>query len=143
MSRVSLIIAGGQTSVVPTLLLLSQDKNIKVDACVTDLSDIFCKLTEAEPTILLIDFSVVYEAHYATLTQLRRSHPNAKVILLCEGADPTKLVDAFRHGASGFLEAKDCDVFLAKAIHAVSNGEAWVPRHFVAKIVERLRHSPL
>lgn len=141
MSRVSLIIAGGQASIAATLLALSRDKNIQVTACVNDVADVFTKLTEAEPTIVLIDFSVVTEAHYAMLTALRRSHPKTKVIFLCDGADQTKLIDAFRHGASGYLEAKDREAFLAKAIHAVSNGEAWVPRHFVTKIVERLTQA--
>ena len=141
MSRVSLIIVGSQASVAASLLTLSRHINIQVIACVNDVADIFTKLTDAEPTIVLIDFSVVGEAHYAMLAELRRSHPKTRVIFLCDGADQTKLIDAFRHGASGYLETKDREAFLAKAIHAVSDGEAWVPRHFVTKIVERLTQT--
>ena len=138
MSRVSILIAGRQASIAASLLTLSRHKNIQVIACVNDVADIFTKLNDTEPTIALIDFSVVSEAHYAMLAELRRSHPKTKVIFLCDGADQAKLIDAFRHGASGYLETKDRDAFLAKAIQAVSDGEAWVPRHFVTKIVERL-----
>ncbi len=141
MSRVSLIIAGSQASIAASLLALSRQKDIQVIACVNDVADIFSKLTDTEPTIVLIDFSVVSEAHHAMLTELRRSHPKSKLIFLCDGVDQTKLVDAFRHGASGYIETKDREAFLAKAIQAVSNGEAWVPRHFVTKIVERLRQA--
>lgn len=141
MSRVSLIIVGSQASVAAALLTLARHKNIQVIACVNDVADIFTKLTDTEPTIVLIDFSVVSEAHYAMLAELRRSHPKSKVIFLCDGADQTQLIDAFRHGVSGYLETKDREAFLAKAIHAVSNGEAWVPRHFVTKIVERLARA--
>jgi DNA-binding NarL/FixJ family response regulator len=95
-----------------------------------------------EPQIVLIDFSVVSESHYAMLAQLRRSHPKSKVIFLCDGADQTKLIDAFRFGAFGYLEAKTSDVFLTKSVHAVNSGEAWVPRQFTTKIVERLRQAP-
>jgi len=140
-SRVSLIIVGRQPSIAASLVAISPHKNIQVIACVNDVADIFSKLTEIEPTIALIDFSVVSEAHYAMLTELRRCHPKTKVIFLCDGADQTKLIDAFRHGASGYLETKDREAFLAKAIHAVSDGEAWVPRHFVTKIVERLTQA--
>lgn len=138
MSRVSILIAGRQASIAASLLTLSRHKNIQVIACVNDVADIFTKLNDTEPTIALIDFSVVSEAHYAMLAELRRSHPKTKVIFLCDGADQAKLIDAFRHGASGYLETKDREAFLAKAIQAVSDGEAWVPRHFVTKIVERL-----
>ena len=141
MSRVSLIIMGSQASIAASLMALSRDKNIQVTACVNDVADIFTKLTDTEPTIVLIDFSFVSEAHYAMLTELRRSHPKSKVIFLCDGADQTKLIDAFRHGALGYIETKDREAFLAKAIQAVSNGEAWVPRHFVTKIVERLSRA--
>ena len=141
MSSVSVIIVGSQASIAAALLALSLDKNIQVIACVNDVADIFGKISETEPVIVLIDFTVVSESHYALLTELRRSHPKTGVIFLCDGADQTKLVDAFRHGASGYLEAKDSDVFLIKAVHAVSNGEAWVPRRFVTKIVERLTQT--
>ena len=141
MSRVSLIIVGSQASIAASLMTLSRHQNIQVIACVNNVADIFTKLTDIEPTIALIDFSVVSEAHYAMLAELRRSHPKTKVIFLCDGADQTKLIDAFRHGASGYLETKDREAFLAKAIQAVNNGEAWVPRHFVTKIVERLARA--
>ena len=141
MSRVSLIIVGSQASIAASLMTLARHKHIQVIACVNDIADIFAKLTDTDPTIALIDFSVVSEARYAMLTELRRSHPNTKVIFLCDGADQSKLVDAFRQGAAGYLETKDRDAFLAKAIQAVSNGEAWVPRTFVSKIVERLVRS--
>ena len=141
MSRVSLIIVGSQVSIAASLMALSRHENIQVIACVNDVADIFTKLTDTEPTIVLIDFSVVSEAHYAMLAELRRSHPKTKVIFLCDGADQSKLIDAFRHGASGYLETKDREAFLAKAIQAVSSGEAWVPRHFVTKIVERLTRA--
>jgi len=140
-SRVSLIIVGSQVSIAASLMALSRHENIQVIACVNDVADIFTKLTDTEPTIVLIDFSVVSEAHYAMLAELRRSHPKTKVIFLCDGADQSKLIDAFRHGASGYLETKDREAFLAKAIQAVSSGEAWVPRHFVTKIVERLTRA--
>ena len=141
MSRVSLIIVGSQASIAASLMAISRHRNIQVISCVNDVADIFTKLTDTEPTIVLIDFSVVSEAHYAMLTELSRSHPKTKVIFLCDGADQSKLIDAFRHGASGYLETKDREAFLAKAIQAVINGEAWVPRHFVTKIVERLTRA--
>ena len=138
MSRVSLIIVGSQASIAASLMALARHNNIQVIACVNDVADIFATLTDTETTIVLIDFSVVSEAHYAMLAELRRSHPTTKVIFLCDGADQSKLIDAFRHGASGYLETKDREAFLAKAIQAVSNGEAWVPRQFVGKIVDSL-----
>jgi len=140
-SRVSLIIVGSQASIAASLMALARHKNIQVIACVSDVADTFTKLNDTEPTIALIDFSLVSEARYAMLAELRRSHPKTKVIFLCDGADQTKLIDAFRHGASGYLETKDRDAFLAKAIQAVSNGEAWVPRQFVSKIVDYLRQT--
>ena len=107
MSRVSLIIVGSQASIAASLMALSRHKDIQVIACVNAVADIFTRLNDAEPAIALIDFSVVSEANFAMLTELRRSHPKTKVIFLCDGADQTKLIDAFRHGASGYLETKD------------------------------------
>jgi len=88
-----------------------------------------------------MDFSLINEANYSILTELRRSHPNTKVIFLCDRFDETRLIHAFHHGASGFIEAKNCETFLAKAIQATHDGEAWVPRQFASKIVETLARS--
>ena len=141
MSQVSVIIAAGQTSTTAALSALSRDSQIQVTACVTDVAEIFNARTGPAPHIVLIDFTAVSESHYALLAELRRSYPNTRVIFLCDDPDQTKLVDAFRYGASGYLEAKDSDLFLAKAVRAVSDGEAWVPRRFVTKIVERLTQT--
>jgi DNA-binding NarL/FixJ family response regulator len=141
-SRVKVTIVGRPKIIADARLALSRDQNIRLIGCGNDISDIFREPRE-EPQIVLIDFSVVGESHYAMLAQLRRSHPKSKVIFLCDGADQTKLIDAFRFGALGYLEVKTSDVFLANSVHAVSNGEAWVPRHFVSKIVECLRQAPL
>ena len=138
MSRVSVIIVGGQKVITAALLALSRDKQIHVMACINDVAELFKAITGPTPHIILIEFNMVSESHYPLLSELRRSHPKTKVIFLCHNANQTKLVDAFSCGASGYLDTKDSDTFLAKAVRAVRNGEVWVPRHFVTKIVERL-----
>ena len=141
MTRVSLIIVGSQPSIAASLMTLSRHKNIQVIACVQEIAEAFNKLSDTEPCIVLIDFTLLNEANYSMLTELRRSHPKTQAIFLCDSIDQAKLIDAFRHGASGYLETKDREAFLAKAIQAVADGEAWVPRQFVSKIVERLVRS--
>jgi DNA-binding NarL/FixJ family response regulator len=140
-SRVSLIIVGSQASIAASLMTLSRHKDIQVNACIQEVAELFSKLNDTEPSIVLIDFSLISEASYSMFAELRRSHPKTQIIFLCDEADQVKLLDAFRHGASGYLETKDREAFLAKAIQAVSDGEAWVPRQFVSKIVERLMRS--
>lgn len=122
-------------------MTLSRQGTFHVAGCINDVAGLFSKLSDTEPSVILIDFALITEAQYAMLTEVRRSHPNAKVIFLCDGADQAKLIDAFRHGASGYIETKDREAFLAKAIEAVSDGEIWVPRQFVSQIVERLARS--
>jgi DNA-binding NarL/FixJ family response regulator len=138
MSHVSVAIVGSQKSIASALLALSKDKEIQVQSCYNHVAELFSVVTEPVPDVVLVDFAMVTESHYALLLELHRSRPKTRIIFLCNSSSETKLIDAFRYGASGFLESKDNDAFLAKAIRAVSNGEAWVPRHFVTKIVERL-----
>lgn len=141
MTRVALIIVGSQPSIAASLITVSRYQNIQVIACAQEIAEIYNKLSDTEPCIVLLDFTLLSEANYSMLTELRRSHPKTQVIFLCDSIDQAKLIDAFRHGASGYLETKDREAFLAKAIQAVSDGEAWVPRQFVSKIVERLARS--
>ena len=138
MPRISVNIVGSQASIAASLMALSPHKNIQITGCMSDAADILGRMSDEEPSIVLIDFAILSEGCYAVLDELRRSYPKSKLIYLCEGADQVKLIDAFRHGASGYLETTDREAYLAKVIHAVSEGEAWVSRRFVSKIAERL-----
>lgn len=138
MSQIPLIIVGTQASIAASLMTLTRQRHIRVVACLNDANDLFTRLTETEPMIVLIDYTAITEAHYPLLTQLHRSYPKTKVILLCEGVEQAKIIEVFRYGASGYVEAKDREDFLTKAIYAINDGEAWVPRLFASNIIDRL-----
>src|SRR5574341_225630 len=117
-SRITVTVVGGKKVIADTRLALSRDQNIQLIGCVNDVRDIVSAFFE-EPQIVLIDFSVVSETRYAMLSEMRRCQPNARVVFLCNDVDPSKLIDAFRFGVFGYLEAKNSDLFLAKAVRAV------------------------
>jgi DNA-binding NarL/FixJ family response regulator len=132
------VIIGSRASVAASFKILARREAIQIVACLNDLAELFTKLSDTEPMVALIDFSFIRGPEYHLLDELRRSYPKTKVILLCEGIDQAQIIEAFRHGAAGYVEARDRDMFLARAIRAVIDGEAWFPRQLISRIVERL-----
>jgi DNA-binding NarL/FixJ family response regulator len=48
------------------------------------------------------------------------------------------LLDAVSHGAHGYLNRRQLRAFLPKAVRKVDQGEPWVPRKMVPRIIESL-----
>ena len=69
---------------------------------------------------------------------LRRSSPDTKVIVLTGQSSVAALLDALSNGAVGYLNRRRLRAFLSKAVRKVADGEAWVPRSVLPKIIERL-----
>jgi DNA-binding NarL/FixJ family response regulator len=67
-----------------------------------------------------------------------RSSPNTKVIVLTGQSSGAALLDALSHGARGYLTRRRLRAFLPKAVRKVAEGEAWVPRKVLPRIIERL-----
>jgi DNA-binding NarL/FixJ family response regulator len=67
-----------------------------------------------------------------------QKYPLTRVVLLVEEMDEDEVLSCLSSGAKGYLEQHAFDKHLLKAIACVSQGEAWVERHMVAKLLDRL-----
>jgi DNA-binding NarL/FixJ family response regulator len=54
--------------------------------------------------------------------------------------DEETLLLALAMGARGYLEQATIGRHLAKAVHSINQGEAWVPRRILGKMMERTLH---
>jgi DNA-binding NarL/FixJ family response regulator len=90
------------------------------------------------PDICLLDIQMPGSGIQAA-EEIARKIPDAAVVMLTVSRSDRDLFDALRVGASGYL-LKDMDPErLPLALHGVLEGEAALPRHLVALVIEEFR----
>jgi DNA-binding NarL/FixJ family response regulator len=90
------------------------------------------------PRILLIDSSLARGRGLVLLPLFRRRSPNTRIIVLTGQTSHAALLDAVAHGAHGCLNRRQIRAFLPKAVRKVDQGEPWVSRKMVPRIIDSL-----
>ena len=91
-----------------------------------------------QPDICLLDIQMPGSGIYAA-DEIAQKVPDAVVVMLTVSRSDRDLFDALRVGASGYL-LKDIDPErLPLALSGVLEGEAALPRHLVALVIEEFR----
>jgi len=141
MSHITVVIAEEEKERLTTLhRVLSADRGIRViaEACTAPET---VGLARLAPRILLVDSKIAL-GHGLVLPMFRRSSPNTRVIVLTGQNSGTALLDALAQGAHGVLNRRLLRALLIKAIRRVAEGETWVPRRMIPKVMESLKSLP-
>lgn len=142
MSHITVVIAEEEKERLTTLhRVLSADRGIRVIAEAFTASETL-GLARLAPRILLVDSKIAL-GHGLVLPMFRRSSPNTRVIVLTGQNSGSALLDALAQGAHGVLNRRLLRAFLIKAIRRVAEGETWVPRRMIPKVMESLKSLPV
>lgn len=102
------------------------------------------KLAEqTQPDLILLDLNMPGLAGLDALPTLRKTAPQARVLILTMHADPLYLRQALKRGAAGYLLKKAADVELLSAIKAVMRGEVYVHPAMTRTLLEDALDAPL
>jgi DNA-binding NarL/FixJ family response regulator len=93
---------------------------------------------ESKPTgLLLLDPRLASVSLTQAVSELSSEHPDLRIILLSSSTATPALdeVTLYKAGVHGFFPHDMSPALLNKAIHAVSNGELWMPRNLISRII--------
>lgn len=119
------------------LRLLAPEKGIRVVAEAGTAAETLGTARLA-PRILLLDSKLAMGRGMVLLPIFRRSSPETKVIVLTGQSSRAALLEALAHGAYGYLNRRLLRAFLPKAVRKVDEGEPWVARKMLPRIIENL-----
>lgn len=120
----------------------SCDRRLKPRDNVTFIEDSIARTKRLKPRVLLVGTQMFPDSVYDLLAELRRECPDTLIIMLTnDSAEENKILDGLANGARGFLNDGADLISFSKAICAVEQGEAWVPRNMLKRIMERILYA--
>ncbi len=120
---------------------LGLDLESKVDSirCYNDAVGALKVAEERMPSVILLDYELEELNTGLYIKSLLSESPNSKVIFLGNDLSDEVVLDCLIYGAYGYLEYRDMDKFLFKAVQSVGQGQAWVTRRLIGLLIERIR----
>lgn len=118
--------------------LLGPHVGVRVRFSVDEAYDALGRLGTRPVSVLFAQAAQVIGPGAGFVRLARERDPGCRVMLLTAGESDAELLELLRCGAMGFLDPRARPDLLAKAAHALHIGEAWVPRRYVASLIEWL-----
>lgn len=78
-------------------------------ATAVDEKEAIIELERTEPSLVLLDLVLEKESGFEVLTQIRKTNPNTKVIIISKYFDHELIQQAMKAGAVGFIQKGDSD----------------------------------
>ena len=107
-------------------LVLSAEQDFKLVGEAADGLEAVKLVEEKKPNVLLLDLMIPRLHGLEVTRQVRKEHPDTRVIILSMHADEPYVMEALRNGASGYV-LKDCTGGdLVQAVRAVAAGRRYL-----------------
>ena len=106
--------------------LLNTQPDIRVIGEAANGQDALKKSQEMAPDIVLMDITMPGMSGLETTRELKKHHPEIKVLVLTVHEDESYLFQMLRAGASGYVPKKAADTELLDAIRATHRGENFI-----------------
>lgn len=94
-------------------------------------------VTRLNPDIVTMDIDLPGIGGLEILPVVRWCNPKTKVVVLSDHDEEATILEALELGAKGYIVKGD-GTDMIKAIRAIQNGEIWVGRRVLARMLERL-----
>lgn len=102
---------------------------------VMDATRLAACLERHKPKVLLLDKALLDRLAPMSLRRIHQRCPHVRVLLVSEQVCRRVVADVLRNQFHGFLPSTSPADLCLKAIRAVSNGELWLSRRLMARII--------
>ena len=122
--------------------IIEDDKDIEIVQRVSNLLDLVQVCEEFKFDVLLLDIDL-RGLNLTKILQLLKKNKNAKVVLIVDNDyNENTLISTIRSGVRGYLLKNTESKHLTKAIKSVNDGELWVERKMMVKVLDAFSSSP-
>jgi len=142
MKKISLLLAEDHTIVRQGLqALLKQSDHIEVIGQAEDGQEAVRKTDELKPAVVLMDISMPILNGIEATRQIKKQHPETKVLILSMHPNEEYIYAALNAGASGYILKQDAHLDLMTAIEVVAKDEVFLSPSVSTKVVKDYLHK--
>jgi two-component system response regulator NreC len=142
MKKISLLLAEDHTIVRQGLqALLKQSDHIEVIGQAEDGQEAVRKTDELRPDVVLMDISMPILNGIEATRQIKKQHPETKVLILSMHPNEEYIYAALNAGASGYILKQDAHLDLMAAIEVVAKDEVFLSPSVSTKVVKDYLHK--
>jgi two-component system, NarL family, nitrate/nitrite response regulator NarL len=128
--------------------LLDSSADIRVVGQCATAADTIAVLSRTPADVMLLDYDLGEEQGSSLLSEIKRLHPDLKVLMVTAGMTDEATLRVIEAGASGIFMKHSNPDELVSAIHRVARNEMWLDTGAVRSLVaarsvqtERMEHS--
>lgn len=96
---------------------------------------------KSKPSIIIINYTMRKTATAKYISLLFKASSQSKIVLIAQKLTDNEILDCLAAGTKGYLQVDEVEKFINKLVKAVADGEAWISRHMVSKLLARLHHQ--
>lgn len=105
----------------------------------TSASTLVSLISQSNPHLVMLDPALFNDTLLDTVTAAIDQTTEVRIIILEDNENmPVDQLALFKTGVHGFLSHTISSTLLLKAAHALCNGEIWVPRQLITKLIGEL-----
>ncbi|MDT4329704.1 response regulator transcription factor [Methylomonas sp. MED-D] len=127
------------TGQIPPLLLMSEED-------VSFYNDEIQALNAAEaqqPSLILLSFSLRGDETPDYIGLLLNASPASKIVVIGDEIGEDRILNCLLAGSRGYQNSGPLSGYLAKMIQVVADGEAWVSRRMVGRLLDVISQNNL
>jgi len=128
-----------QIITISKFLSLELESSVELIHCHDGSVDALSTAEEKKPSVILLEYELEKLNTGLYIRSLLAGSHNSKVIFFGKELSDEIVLNCLSYGAYGYLENRDMDRFLLKAVHSVAKGQAWVTRRLIGLLIERIR----
>jgi len=121
--------------------LLKQSDHIEVIGQAEDGQEAVRKTDELKPAVVLMDISMPILNGIEATRQIKKQHPETKVLILSMHPNEEYIYAALNAGASGYILKQDAHLDLMAAIEVVAKDEVFLSPSVSTKVVKDYLHK--
>lgn len=123
--------------------VLSLRPDMELTATASNSAEALEQYRRHAPDVTLLDLRLPGTDGFATLAEIRKANPEARVIILTTSEDDADIRRAMRGGASAYVLKSLPMQELVAIIRSVFEGNKHVPARFAARVAERIADEKL
>ena len=137
MNRTRVLLADDHTLILSGISRLLGDK-VELVGTVRDGRSLVKTVDLVLPNVVILDISMPLLNGIDAARQIKKAHPDIKIIFLTMHADPDYVTEALAAGGSGYLLKWSAEEELAAAIDTVMRGDVYLTSELSRQLVEAL-----